>query len=301
MDPEFEFEENDFSRMAQIATQPLYEGVQNHGDVYLGQNAEQFSGVPVALVQGGNMIYPNLADDTETPGAVSEETLEAAQTEENSSDVFFQPALTPDPFAPVAFNPAEHQQFHAGPTGAVLAYVSDRPFLGLGPSEFIEVGQFTGYWDPTQNLMTFVPFPGQGSMQQPIQHYFAGPINHGQAPYPSTACQAPETYQAYPPPPPPPQQQQQQQQQHQQFAAPGFSAPPHDPTPYDHQQQGYPSPPRASSTAPYPGILALVNGVVAGRGSAAGDEGGDRAGEDAAGEEAEMDGEEYPPRGDLID
>ncbi|KAL8636648.1 MAG: hypothetical protein Q9228_005977, partial [Teloschistes exilis] len=58
MDPEFEFEENDFSRMAQIATQPLYEGVQNHGDVYLGQNAEQFSGVPVALVQGGNMIYP---------------------------------------------------------------------------------------------------------------------------------------------------------------------------------------------------------------------------------------------------
>ncbi|KAI4205206.1 MAG: hypothetical protein LQ350_000528 [Teloschistes chrysophthalmus] len=188
---EFGYDNNNPGHMAQGTTGGFYEGVNGYGDFEYGQDTQGISGVPVAPVQGGNAIYTIVVDGAETPGAADPaETLETAETEDDSS------TGSPDSSAPGAFIPAEQQQqqqVNLPPIGTIQAFVSDRPFLGLGPPEFIEVGLFTGYWDPTRNLMTLVPVPGQRPMPQPpIQHHFAGgPVNHAGASYPSTAYQAP--------------------------------------------------------------------------------------------------------------
>ncbi|KAL9577672.1 MAG: hypothetical protein Q9212_006216, partial [Teloschistes hypoglaucus] len=192
---EFGFQNSDLGQITQGTTQVLHEGVYNHGNVNLGENAQGISGVPAAPVQGDNVIYgvscelgedhrqensmltklQNVFDDAETSVADSSEASETAEMEDYSSAGPHPPIWNPDGFAPEAFIPAEQQQqqLDLPPIGAIQAFVSDRPFLGLGPPESIEVGQFTGYWDPTRNLMTFVPVPGQGPMQQPAQHHFA--------------------------------------------------------------------------------------------------------------------------------
>ncbi|KAL8630123.1 hypothetical protein Q9189_004127 [Teloschistes chrysophthalmus] len=170
---EFGYDNNNPGHMAQGTTGGFYEGVNGYGDFEYGQDTQGISGVPVAPVQGGNAIYTIVVDGAETPGAADPaETLETAETEDDSS------TGSPDSSAPGAFIPAEQQQqqqVNLPPIGTIQAFVSDRPFLGLGPPEFIEVGLFTGYWDPTRNLMTLVPVPGQRPMPQPpIQHHFAG-------------------------------------------------------------------------------------------------------------------------------